>query len=125
MTQHRPGPVDEYREEETGHVPSAPPVPVLVTEPVRVEQRMSRSWTAQQITAGTQPVRVAPHSPTRSSLILVNTGATAAYIAPTESGCTPTAAFPLDVNGSLTLETADEVWCIGSTIAILAQHRDG
>lgn len=125
MTEHTPE--QEYREADTGEIPTPmPPVPVVVTEPVRVITRQSRNWTTQTVTAdASTPVRIAPRHPGRTSLILTNTGATVAYIAPDLSSCTTTAGFPIAAAASLTLETADEVWLIGGTLATLAQHVDG
>lgn len=121
----------EYLADQTGHdVNTIPPLPVVVTAPVRVEDRPARSFTAQQVAVSDVAQRVAADSPSRAELRLVNLGPGPIYVAPAGHSATRTTGYPLNVDAELVLSTVSEVWAAtdpggSATLGMLAQYRDG
>lgn len=100
-------------------------VPVTVVDPVRVEDRKPRT-----LTTGVHPLtadvaaRIAGETPSRSRLVITNTGAATGYVG--NAGVSAGTGFPIAVGESLTIEAACEVWALGATtLAVLAEFHEG
>lgn len=124
----------EFHEAETGDTAEAfgitQVVPVVVTDPVQVQEFPPRYITTEQVPIQTVPVRVAHAHRTRVSLLMVVRGSEAVrvYIGG-HSAITTTSGFEVKPEGALSIEANGEVWAVadgaGSTIHVLAQHKDG
>lgn len=125
-------PAVEYAEAETGHTvaPLSAVVPVEVVAPVRVEEHPPRSITTDQVPVGLSPVKVAAHRPTRASLTMVcrGTASVRVYLGG-HASVTPSTGFLITPDSALTIEASGDVYAVadgtGSTLHLLAQHRDG
>jgi hypothetical protein len=122
---------EDYETEATGDETTRhAPLEVVVVAPVRVQERLSRSWATQPIPVSESPTRVSPLNVFRAGLRLFNAGAVTVFIAPRQNEATASQGFPVPAGTGLVLDTVDEVWaCVAAgqsaTLHALAQHLDG
>lgn len=103
-------------------------VPVVITDPVRIEERATRTLVAETFTTET-PVRILPASTTRARAVvsvLDTINSTGCYIG--GPGVTPSTGFRLPHNGQVELSTSGEVWAMPITgdevaVSVLVEHR--
>lgn len=105
-------------------------VAVRVEGKVVVEDFPPRTITTDQIPVGIQAVKLAPSLRTRSSLTLTVRGSSAVHVYVGGHGSiTTSSGFLVTPESSMNIEATGEVWAIadapGSTVHLLAQHKDG
>lgn len=125
-------PVAEYNENVTGDTAEAfgqsNVVPVIVTDPVRVEAFPPRYITTDRIALGETPVRVVPTNRHRASVTIRNNDTVEPCLigGPGLSGST---GFLLNPSESITLTSTGEVWAldtqvVGIVVSVLSEYRD-
>jgi hypothetical protein len=108
-------------------------VPVIVTDPVRVEEHGPRYLTAETfaIPDASPAVRIAPANRTRARLhITPNDTVNTTGVLIGGPGVTPSTGFLVPHLTTVVLHTTGEVWALpvigdAVSVSVLAEHRDG
>lgn len=109
----------ELDEALTGHsaeAPDAPPLPVVVVDPVRTEPAPSRTFSTGTMPLTSIPARVVNDVPTRVRLVLTAVGGPVT-VARSQGACGPSAGYVLPANAQLVLTAAGELWAADPTNA--------
>lgn len=122
-------PADEYDEANTGHTPDTVgvPVPVRVTDPVRVEENPPRSIATDQVPVDVHPTRILPVNIFRATVTLQVHGGDC-WIG--NDQVTPGTGFLLANGSGLVYEATGPLYAVAAaagvvTVHTFTQQRDG